>query len=55
MIGQLVGRPAGERLYGSIALATIAVWQGASIVRAHDVGATAEALKICQAIKRAAP
>jgi dihydropteroate synthase len=52
MIGQLLGRPVGERSYGSIALATIAAWQGASIVRAHDVKETADALRMVAAIRQ---
>ena len=36
--------PVGERLYGSLGLAVLAVVRGASIVRAHDVRATVEAL-----------
>ncbi|MDX9741232.1 MAG: dihydropteroate synthase [Gammaproteobacteria bacterium] len=51
MIGALLGRPAGERLYASIALATIAAWQGAAILRVHDVRETADALAMCAAVK----
>jgi dihydropteroate synthase len=50
MIGALTGRPVGERLYGSIALATLAAWQGASILRVHDVAETADALRVCSAV-----
>jgi dihydropteroate synthase len=50
MIGAVLGRPAGERLYGSIALATLALCQGASIVRAHDVGATMDAVRLYRAV-----
>ncbi len=50
MIGALTGRPVGERLYGSIALATLAAWQGASMLRVHDVAETADALVICGAV-----
>ena len=50
MVGQLTGRPAGERVYGSIALAVIAVLNGARIVRVHDVGATVDALKVATAV-----
>lgn len=52
MIGTLLGRPATERLYASIALATIAAWQGAAILRVHDVRETADALVMCNAVKR---
>ncbi len=50
MIGALTGRPVGGRLYGSIALATLAAWQGASILRVHDVAETADALAVCGAV-----
>lgn len=54
MIGTLLDdRPVGERLYGSVALATLAVWLGASIIRAHDVRPTVDALKVCWAVKHA--
>jgi dihydropteroate synthase len=45
MLGKILGRPAGERLYGSLALAVLAVLKGARIVRAHDVVPTVDALK----------
>jgi dihydropteroate synthase len=41
-----------ERLAGSVALAALAVERGASIVRAHDVAATLDAVKIAAAIRR---
>jgi dihydropteroate synthase len=50
MIGKLTGRPEGERLYGSIALAVIAYRKGARIIRAHDVAATLDALKVAAAV-----
>jgi dihydropteroate synthase len=51
LIGTVLGRPVADRLYGSIALATLAVWQGASIIRAHDVAATVDAVRLCTAVK----
>lgn len=52
-VGKILdGVPAGERLRGSLASAAIAVWNGASIVRVHDVKATLETLKIVEAIKK---
>jgi len=51
-VGQLTGRPAGERVYGSIALAVIAMLHGARIVRVHDVGATVDALKTVIAVRQ---
>jgi len=50
MIGALTGKPVGERLHGSVALAVYAALQGASIVRAHDVGPTVEALRVIGAV-----
>jgi dihydropteroate synthase len=49
MVGQLTGRATGDRLAGSVALAVLAVMGGARIVRAHDVGATVDALRVAVA------
>ena len=49
MIAELTGRDDGDRLGGSLALATLAARNGARIVRAHDVGATVAALRIVAA------
>ncbi|MGH8294382.1 MAG: dihydropteroate synthase [Steroidobacteraceae bacterium] len=50
MVGALTGRPAGERIHGSIALAVVAALNGARILRAHDVAATVDALKVVAAL-----
>lgn len=51
-IGKLLGDlPTDERLYGSLASAAISTWNGANIVRVHDVRQTVESLKIVQAIR----
>jgi dihydropteroate synthase len=50
MVGTLTGRSAGERVHGSVALAVIAAINGARIVRAHDVAATVDALKMVDAV-----
>ncbi|MGQ0383520.1 MAG: dihydropteroate synthase [Gammaproteobacteria bacterium] len=52
MIGQLTGRAAGDRLAGSVALAVLAAANGASIIRAHDVAPTVDALKVATAAAR---
>lgn len=52
MIGELTGRPAAERLAGSVALAALAASRGARIVRAHDVAATLDAIRIGAALRR---
>jgi dihydropteroate synthase len=51
MLGKILDKPAGERVYGSVALAVMAVMKGARIVRAHDVAATADALKTVAAMQ----
>ena len=51
MVGKVTGRGAEERLAGSVAAASLAVWQGAQIVRAHDVGATVDAIRVVQAAR----
>ncbi|MBK9131056.1 MAG: dihydropteroate synthase [Gammaproteobacteria bacterium] len=50
LIGTVLGHPVEDRLYGSIALATMALWQGAAIVRAHDVGPTVDAARLYTAV-----
>jgi dihydropteroate synthase len=49
-VGKLTGREPGERVSGSVALAVIAALKGARIIRAHDVAATVDALKIVAAV-----
>lgn len=49
-VGKLTGNDDDDRVFGSIAFALAAVREGASIVRAHDVKATVDALKIWQAV-----
>jgi dihydropteroate synthase len=50
IVGKLTGRGAGERVYGSVALAVIAALNGARIIRAHDVAATVDALRTVAAV-----
>lgn len=53
MFGTLLGRPVGERLHGSLAAAVLSAWQGAAVLRVHDVAATVDALKVVAAIRAA--
>lgn len=53
MIGQALGREVGERLYGGLALAALAVSKGASIVRVHDVAETVDAVRMIAAVQSA--
>jgi len=55
LIGNVLGLPVDKRLYPGLALAVLAVWQGAVIVRTHDVAATREAIEMCQAVRDAGP
>jgi len=50
MLRELTGRGPPDRLAGSVALATVAVLHGASIVRAHDVAATWDAVRVAAAL-----
>ena len=52
MVGTVLNNAAAdERLQGSVALATLAAWMNTNILRVHDVKATADALKLCMAVK----
>jgi len=51
MIGQTLGLPVDKRLYPGVALAVLAVWKGAAIVRCHDVRETREAIRMCEAVR----
>jgi len=50
-IGAVLDLPIEERLEGSLAVAAIALWQGAHVVRAHDVSATCRVARMVDAIK----
>ena len=52
-LGQITGRPVGERTAASVAAALAAVQQGAAIVRVHDVAETVDALKTWRALSAA--
>lgn len=53
MIGLLLNTSVTERLSGSLAAAVIALWQGAKIIRTHDVRETVQALCVCAAARAA--
>jgi dihydropteroate synthase len=52
--GKITGKPVGERLAASLALAQFALDRGALILRVHDVAATSDMLKIWRALREAA-
>jgi dihydropteroate synthase len=51
MIGDFTGRPADGRAAGSVAAALMAVQNGASIVRVHDVKETVDAINVWMELK----
>jgi dihydropteroate synthase len=51
-IGKIVGQPnAADRLIGSLACAAIAVYNGAHLIRAHDVRETVEAVRMAERLR----
>jgi dihydropteroate synthase len=52
-LGDITGRPVGERLPASLAAALRAASAGANVVRVHDVAATVDALKVWAAVDAA--
>ena len=52
-IGKLTGRPMGERLAGSLAMALLGLQGGATILRVHEVKETRDVIAVWQAVKAA--
>ncbi len=52
MFGKLLDRQVDERLPATLAATTVAVWQGAAIVRTHDVRATSDAIRVAHTLAR---
>jgi dihydropteroate synthase len=50
-IGELTGKPVTEREMGNAAAIATAVWQGAHILRVHDVAAMKDAIRVAQALR----
>jgi len=50
-IGEIVNKPPAGRLMGSLAATAIAVYNGAHIIRTHDVADTVDAIKVAESIK----
>lgn len=53
LIAKLTGRAVQARLPGSLALALLAAQRGARVLRVHDVGETADVLRILKAVEGA--
>ncbi len=54
-IGETLNKPAGERLYGSLAATAIAVRNGAHIIRTHDVAPTIDAVRVAESARARIP
>jgi len=52
-LGKLTGRPAAERLAGSLTMALLALQGGATILRVHDVKETRDVIAVWQAVRAA--
>lgn len=51
-IGKILGdAPTDERIYGTLAANAVAVWNGAKILRVHDVKETSDTIKTVEALK----
>jgi len=51
MLGKILNEPEPEnRVYASVAAAVLSCMNGANIIRVHDVKATVDALKVCDAL-----
>lgn len=53
MIGKVLGHEVGGRLYGSLALAALAINKGAHILRVHDVAETVDVVRMLAAVAAA--
>lgn len=49
-IGAILDRPVDQRLAGSLALTVMALLHGAAIIRAHDVAATVDVIRMVEAL-----
>lgn len=54
-VGETLDRGVLDRLPGTLAATAIAVWQGARVVRAHQVGPTREVVDMVRSIRGARP
>jgi dihydropteroate synthase len=52
VIGDMLNVTVDERLAGSLALASVAIWEGAKIIRTHDVRETYQAVKLTHHVQQ---
>ena len=55
VIGEVLGKPAKDRLFGSLAATAVVVSKGAHIIRTHDVAETLDVVKVAGAIRSRRP
>lgn len=53
MVGQTLEKPVDQRLFGSLALAALAVAKGVCILRVHDVAETVDVVRMIAAVEAA--
>jgi len=53
-IGSLLNKPPEDRLYGSLAVTMMLILKGASLVRTHDVAATADTVRVYERMVKGA-
>lgn len=53
MIGTVLDQNVDQRLYGSLAVATVAAMRGANMIRVHDVAATVDCVRMVEAVAHA--
>ncbi|MDG6249965.1 dihydropteroate synthase [Methanocalculus sp.] len=51
-IGDLLGKPAEERLSGTLAATALLIDSGADMIRTHDIRETADLIKVCGEMRR---
>ncbi|MCG7854171.1 MAG: dihydropteroate synthase [Methanosarcinaceae archaeon] len=51
VIGSVLGKPAEDRLFGTLAATAIVVHKGAHIIRTHDVAQTLDVVRIASAVR----
>jgi dihydropteroate synthase len=56
VIGKVLGYPnPADRLFGSLGLTALAVYQGAHLIRTHDIAATRDVVRIAEWLRKPAP
>lgn len=51
VIGSVLGKPAEDRLFGTLAATAIVVHKGAHIIRTHDVAQTLDVVRVASAVR----